>query len=687
MLKLQHYLKALSRGRYHYILLFLSAFFLCLLSEYICRGSLVKVFIWIFSNPISFFINLLVVTAIILLLTAVFNSYRVGFSLASILIMLFSVVNRMKLGFRGIPLIPKDLYLNNEILTIANVVLTSDTIKLAILFLISISFIILLIMNIPKFKLEIKERLLLVLISIALIFTFINTNISKNISLDDEDINVEKNGFIFFFVSNIKATKRSLSFEYIANNIKEPNEDKTNYSNNRIKPNIVVIMNEAFWSPSKMKGIQFSKSPTLNINKLKENSIYGDLESPTFGGGTANTEYELLTGNSAHFFNPGYMVYPNEIKGPIMALPSILRNQGYTTKAIHPFKNWYWNRQKVYNYMGFNEFISEEYLINPVYKGFFISDEYVSDMIIKEMKKNEKPIFIFAVTMQNHGPYNDNRYKDYPKDVKVSGKISSEALQILETYTQGVYDADKALGKLINYCSKNVKPTIVLFFGDHLPVLGKDYKVYKESGYFSKNNREIALTSVPFILWSNYSNKSKNLGLLNTSFMGPYLLEYAGLEMPNYFKFLKSFSDKIPVISRSYAIDHKGDIISSNTNKYKTHNDDYLLAQQNIMYEDKAFEVDYNSWIVDRNPNYNSSLKKISIDKVIIKQARAIIKGINFYPKCSVIINNKSIGFKYINDKEIHIEKKYIKSGSKLEIILLDSKDDLLAESNSYIFK
>lgn len=675
-----------------YFFILVSSFCFSLISEYIFRSSLIETFIWIVNNPISYLANLLIVFTFAILLTSAFNSYRVGLSITCALVILSSVINKMKISFRGIPFVPKDLYLNNELFTIVNVVLTAGLIKLLFMTVLIISFLILLIMNLPRLSLQIKERLLLLTFSIVLIFSFVHTDILNNVSRNRDGINCNENGFILFFVSNIHDNPKNLSFEYIVNKIENSRKSKDNSSNiNKVKPNIIVIMSEAFWDPSEMKQIQFSKSPTPNIDKLKGTSIYGYLESPTFGGGTANTEFEFLTGNSAHFYNPGYMVYPNEIKGPIIAIPSILKKQGYTTKALHSFKNWYWNRREVYSHMGFDEYISEEYLINPSYKGFFISDEYVTDTIIQEIEKSTDPLFLFAVTMQNHGPYNDNRYGDSTKDITISGNLSSESLKILETYTQGVYDADKALGKLIDYCSNTSKPTIVLFFGDHLPVLGENYRVYKESGYLSNNNNgnnnEIKLSSVPFLLWSNYNTLSKDLGLLNTSFMAPYLLEYGKLDMPNYFKFLQSFSKEIPVISRSYAIDKKGIVISSSNERYVSYNDDYMLVQQDIVYGDKVFEDDYINWIVSKNPNYNSRLKTISIDQVILKEKDVIIKGNNFYPNCSLLIDNKSYKFKYINCNEIHIKRKYITSGSKLKLSLVDSKNNLMAESDIYTLK
>lgn len=691
MLNQKKYRNITSDSRFQYILILLSSFFLSLTCEYIFRGSLVKAIIWMFSNPILFLSSLLIVSSITLLLTSAFNSYRIALSITSTLMILFSVINSMKFNSRGIPLIPSDFYLNDEIFTIINVVLTSKFIELIALSIISIAFIIFLIANLPKLNFKARGRFISFAVSTILLFSFINTNILKNDSLVKDNTNALESGLINYFVSNINPKPINLSLEYIINDISTLKEYKIDSPNsNNVKPNIIVIMSEAFWDPSIMKEVSFSSPTTPNINKLKPTSIYGYLESPTFGGGTANTEFEFLTGNSIHFFNPGYMVYSKDIREPIIALPSILKNQGYTCKAIHPFKNWYWNRQEVYKHMGFDEYKSEEYLTDPMYKGFFVSDEHVTDLIIEEMTVSDDPLFIFAVTMQNHGPFDDNRYKGHVEDIKVSAKVSSESLRILQTYTQGVYDADKAFGKLTDYCSRLSKPTIVLFFGDHLPLLGKNYRVYKETGFISENSvnheNSIKLTSVPFILWSNYKTESQDLGLLNTSFMGPYLLDYAGLEMPNYFKFLQSFSEQLPVISRPYAIDKEENVIESNSEKYMSYNNDYLLVQQNILYEDKVFEDNYNKWIVKTNPEYNSNLNSISIEDVTIQENKTIIRGNNFYPKSILFINNRAYKYKYVKNNEIHINKSILKSGSKLQIKLFDCKNNLLAKSNTYIY-
>lgn len=669
----------------------LSSLLLSLTSEYIFRGSIIKTFTWLFSNPISFLASFLIVSSIIFILASIFNSYRIGTLITSILIIIFSVVNRVKFDFRGVPLIPNDLYLNHEVFAIVKFVITSKFNILIILSIISIAFITLLITSLPIFRFNAKNRFISFIVSTLLLVGFINIGFFNKTYLGKDSINYNQNGSIYYFVSNINTKPINISLEYIINDITTLTEDKTDdFKGNGLKPNIIVIMSEAFWDPSVMKKVSFSNSPTPNINKLKQTSLYGHLESPTFGGGTANTEFELLTGNSVHFFNPGYMVYPNEIKEPIIALPSILKNQGYTCKAIHPFKNWYWNRSEVYRHMGFDEYISEEYLTAPKYKGFFVSDDYVTDLIIKEIEASKDPTFIFAVTMQNHGPFDDNRYQGHTKDIEISSKVSSESIQILQTYTQGVYDADKALGRLTDYCNKLSEPTIVLFFGDHLPVLGKNYGVYKETGFILENNTNhkntINLTSVPFILWSNYKATSKDIGLINTSFMGPYLLEYAELDMPNYFKFLQSFSKQIPVISRTYAIDKQENIIESNSEKYITYNNDYLQVQQNILYEDKIFENNYKKWIVEENPKYNSNLNKISIENVIIQENNTIIRGDNFYPKALLFIDNTPCTYKYLNKNEIHLGKDILKSGSKLQIKLFDSKNNLLAQSNSYTY-
>lgn len=573
----------------------IASIIITLISEIISKSSIINTFIWVIHNPFYFILNWTIVLSFILLLISISNN-RISFGITSTVVIIMSAVNHFKYSIRGIPLIPVDLYLIKEVTSIIKNIYDAKFVLFSIIAALLIGVILLIIRLLPKIEVKLMYRILYAIISITLLFTVIRVEYNND---------VQNSGFLFSFITNIRHKEiYEVSNITISDEIKDKLlSDKDNYIETTEKPNIIVIMSEAFWDPKELKKIKFNKNPTENLDRLKKNSIYGYLESPEFGGGTANVEFELLTGHSIHFYNPGYIVYPNEmIKQPYMSLASILKKQGYLTKAIHSYKGWYYERIKVYKNFGFDEFISEEKFNMPTYKGFYISDEYLIDTVIKELEKTTEPTFVFVVTMQNHGPYNDTRYENDGQDIKVlNNNIDSESKQIIETYSQGIYDADKSLGKLIDYCERVKRPTIVLFFGDHLPVLGMDLKAYKEFSYVKENidSRDyLKLYSVPFILWSNYKRDSKDIGILNVSFMGPYLLKYAGLNMPKYFKFLDGLSKEIPVISRKYAVDKGGNIISNQDAKYKEYNEAYRDLQYNIIYSNGNIIDDYDKWII-----------------------------------------------------------------------------------------
>ncbi len=180
------------------------------------------------------------------------------------------------------------------------------------------------------------------------------------------------------------------------------------------KPNVIFIMNEAFWDPTLLKNVKFSEDPLPTVHRLQKEMTSGFLLSPQFGGGTSNVEFEILSGQSMSFMPAGSVPYQQYISRPLPSLASYFKSQGYASTAIHSYERWFWNRENVYRYMGFDEFISKEGFDNPVNKGAFIADDEVSRRIIQEVEENEEPTFIYAVTMQNHGPYDDNRYGDNP---------------------------------------------------------------------------------------------------------------------------------------------------------------------------------------------------------------------------------------------------------------------------------
>src|SRR5690606_1038841 len=138
-----------------------------------------------------------------------------------------------------------------------------------------------------------------------------------------------------------------------------------------------------------MENLEFGTDPMPTVREHQT----GEILTPTFGGGTSNVEFEVLTGFSNMFLPPGSVPYQQYIKNELPAMPRYLAENGYQTTAIHPYPKWFWNREEVYKHLGFEKFIDIDGFSDPLYKGPFVSDEQVTNTIIEQTEQSKKPVF------------------------------------------------------------------------------------------------------------------------------------------------------------------------------------------------------------------------------------------------------------------------------------------------------
>lgn len=259
--------------------------------------------------------------------------------------------------------------------------------------------------------------------------------------------------------------------EILAENEKETSEEKKTAAGNQTVPqNIIMIMNESLADFESTGDLQTDTEILPFIHSLNKNVTYGKLHVPTFGGGTARSEYEALTGNSIQFFPAACQPYELYVRDPEYGLADILGSQDYEPVAMHPNNASNWNRSKVYVRMGFDEFLSIENwgdeFCDRVRKHYY-SDATVYDKIIKmyEDKEEDQKLFTFCVTMQNHGGYDETTNgEDYEPDVKLN---YDEEYPYAETYLSLARQSDLAFKDLLTYFEKVDEPTMIVIFGDH----------------------------------------------------------------------------------------------------------------------------------------------------------------------------------------------------------------------------
>lgn len=340
---------------------------------------------------------------------------------------------------------------------------------------------------------------------------------------------------------------------------------KADYEATNKQPNIIMIMNESFADLQSLADFETNQEVMPFFKSLTENTIRGNLEVPTFGGGTATTEYEVLTGNGQRFLPLGSVAYSSVIHDNTPSFVWNLRQQGYTTQAFHPYNQDGWSRDKAYTYLGFEDFISLEDILSPatmqmepavrmmtveeevdpedgdVYNRDYMSDHYDFKIIQQqfEARDKSKPYFMFNVTIQNHGGYAssaDNFYQEIYTS-NMDGYYSS-----VDRYLSLMHASDQAFEELITYFESVDEPTIVVMFGDHLPsveeafykeVMGKDKSEYDDMDYFR-------LYRTPFVIWANYDIPEKDLGTISANYLSTLVAQVAGNELTEYERYLAS---------------------------------------------------------------------------------------------------------------------------------------------------
>ncbi|MEC1744263.1 LTA synthase family protein [Schinkia azotoformans] len=685
---------------------------LLLTVEFIHRRDIEELLSWIVSSPTQLLVNFLIIFSLLMVGYSLINRIRIAFSLISVLLLLLSLISYYKLKILGTPLLPLNLYIGKEGLSMFsyfNIKLVIEFILIGVIiflgFLLGKPF-----KNTtqkPYSRIAVGVLAVIMLLSLSYFkFPVVNSlyaslNIKNMPNIQSQ--NYEQNGFVLAFSLNIRDSLISPPKGYgneKVNSIVNKLEIHADASGSDVKPNVIIVMSEAFWDPTLLKNITFNKDPIPTFHKLQKDKLSGWLLSPQYGGRTANVEFEVLTGNSMSFLPSGTVPYTQYINKPILSLANIYSDNGYKSVGVHSYFGWFFNRDHVYKNLGFDKFLSSEFFEDPKYIGPYIADSEVANIIINETKSNKEPTFIYAITMQNHFPYDDTRYGSQ-NTMEIKGNISNKTKQIIETYAQGAEYADQSLKQLVDYYGKSEEPTIVLFFGDHLPALGDQYAAYYDGGFIKNNSFDWSLEelrsmrSVPYVIWANYDlGESDDMAILSTSFIGAKLLDLSGVDKPAYFDFLSEVSEKMKGIIRGLFIDSDKRLYAEAPNQYKSLIEEYKILQYDNLFG-KGYVNSSSQQILEKTADkaFNKDIaNKITISGITPNKIDPAtwdgiigIEGSNFAPKSKVYINGKELDTAYGNGNYISskIPKRYFENKKNMEIQIktYNNKSKLISES------
>lgn len=364
--------------------------------------------------------------------------------------------------------------------------------------------------------------------------------------------NCQNNGMILCFINDAQFSRHPEPKNYSQNEIKKIFEKvpvEATVKKQEIKPNIIVIMSESLWDATKIPNIKLSPDPLANIRK----DIKGTIISPTYGGGTANVEFEFLTGLSNYLFQDNSYPYTDLVRKKMPSLFSVFEDNGYPTSVIHPYSQQFYNRKNVYKCFGLDKFTSLDQMSGCENAGPFVSDKSFVNEILKQFNTTDKPQFIFGISMQNHDLYEPNRFKN--EEIKIDGNLEKRDKDTLQSYIEGVNLTDKSYLELKEELKKHSdKPTIVVMFGDHLPFLNDNYSVYEKGGFVPSREGnwsqkdEINMHSTPLAMWSNFDMKIEDKGELGLPALASEVLRMANIEPKYQFRFTSELEKKYPYL-------------------------------------------------------------------------------------------------------------------------------------------
>lgn len=515
------------------------------------RGDWKQVIEFFETKTMSVWLNIVIAVAVVGVFYALSNRLWVSFICSLIIFGLMGFVNISKMKYHEVPFLPWDIFFIKDALRVAPALSSQGLDTTSGIYLqtagglfVSAIVVFFLIDRFIRGKRGILDYLANILI-LALCVTiltgfsyesrrraeFFRENSVMNYFWNQRE-NVENNGQILTFTMNICNIIVSKPVNYTADMMKKVEAEVASFEGKGSeRPDIVVIMSESFSDPLKIEGLEFEKDPLPHFREIGREGISGDLMVSVIGGKTANTEFEFLTGYAVRLLPEGSVPYQQHIKNDIRSLPRFLKEKGYYTTAIHNNVPQFWNREKVYPFMSFDRFWDIKDFKNPTMYGNWMSDKDLTDKVIEALEEDKgKPNnFVFAVTVQNHAPY------DTPaevEDIDVKGDLSEADLTLMKKYVRGISVSDQELYRLYEYLKEREKPTVLCFFGDHLP--GGFEMLYRSFPHYvnvKKNNNDKGILSTPYIIWSNYKSEPavRDIG---ASAAAALMLEYGDADRP-----------------------------------------------------------------------------------------------------------------------------------------------------------
>lgn len=530
--------------RHYIVLLFLIAIAINFVIELLARHSLILTLQFLFGHPVVYFCNVFIIFAVISL--AMFFRRRVfATCMLSMLWLLLGVINGVILLNRMTPFTVKDLSNLGDGLSIVSNYFSVKTMIIAVVVAAAVVFgVILLFRKLPKMKEKVRFRRSIAVVMILWIGTFgLICGAMKVGTLDTFFGNLayayRDNGVPYSFIVTWVRTGIVKPKDYSAEKVQnvfskgELGEDKIytpgkdDNTDVKKKPNIIYLQLESFIDPTEVKSVKFSKDPVPNYRKLMKEYSSGYLTVPAVGAGTANVEFEVMTGMSVKFFGPGEYPYKSILKKTVCeAAPYDMKTMGYSTHAIHNHRGAFYYRNKVFANMGFDTFTCLEYMNNVVKTPKnWAKDGILTEQILDALNSTKGSDYIYTISVQGHGKYPTEQVLENPAITVTKAESDTQRWQY-EYYANQVYEMDLFVKELTDILKNYDEDVILVMYGDHLPALDMTEDDMKNG----------SLYQTEYIIWNNFGMEKDDMNI-STYQLNAEVLKRLGMSpgvMPKY---------------------------------------------------------------------------------------------------------------------------------------------------------
>ncbi len=520
---------------------------------------------------------------------------------------LFGLANHYVLSFRGRIIFPCDLLtLDTAAVVAKSYDYTPDKqiwIALAVLGGYLLLLLLAHIVYHPKGRQRLGRKLLWGSIAgmVIYLFAFFFTPLLPTIGIYTQQWRTQQNGFLLNFTTAIRYSFVSEPDGYDADKVAQTARSYRSQSvtdAGDLPENLIFIMNESFSDlTAAFPNLELSEDPLAFYHSLTENTVKGTMISPVTGGGTANVEFEYLTGDSLAFLPSSTVAYQLYLYDGCPSLVSQAKDLGYHTIAFHPYLSSGWNRTSVYPWLGFDEVHFQEDVQDPQYIRNYVSDLSDYEQLFRWTEENDGPTMIFNVTMQNHSGYSQG-WNNLSGDVNVTGGAKSSS--ITTQYFSLMKESDQAIQALVEHYSQVDEKTMIVFFGDHQPPLGN---TFFESLYGKKlderDPEEVQQAyETPFFIWANYDIPERDDLRISSNYLGVLAAEVAGLPLTGYQQLLSRLMDALPVASTAGYVTAEGQItqeVEELPGYVQSLYREYELAAYNHLFDEKHHPEDFFS--------------------------------------------------------------------------------------------